>query len=537
MANQKLWHKVTSNRLTHAFQVRDQTDRTLFGRMRWLLFFSALALLAIWLVTNRRFNLLLNRDQLEQVESAFISRFYPTYDSLYYWLQYQGNLAEAFANADDEQDFFASIQNQLATLEHVRYIQFGVVGTGNQWRATYRDDRWLLENENSQDFAVWLLSQQHNDDQIYWADSHHDETDELQLFWLYHNDQAELVYFLVTMDFTYQISLSADNQLAPGALVFLSSTYQPQIFPLQTSGNNPTLASESAQPASSQALLEKPPSNINWRQILDNQLLSTDERQRLSITPLTLGREHFWCKLVPVKTQTGYDWLAIIIQETQLLGYLGLTKTVLRILIVCLILVNLAVFIIYYWQFSRRYYFTAAIKEVIDNGENANLEFKSTLRYDLKQQALNKNLEHVILKSVAAFNNSDGGLLIIGVGDSGKILGLKNDYQTLKKQNKDGFELHLRALISQAYGEHFAARRLEIFFPSFGKDEICVVNIKKGRTPLYTLVADKNGGKVERFYIRMGNSCREIEKPSDIVAYQNERFRFRLKLSRKSNRH
>ena len=110
-------------------------------------------------------------------------------------------------------------------------------------------------------------------------------------------------------------------------------------------------------------------------------------------------------------------------------------------------LMSICLFAYYYWQHSRRYYFTNQIKEIIKQGEGAHLEFKSTLRYDLKKKKINKLLEKVVLKSIAAFNNSDGGLLLIGVDDAGKILGLKADYRTLKKPDKDGFELHLRSLI------------------------------------------------------------------------------------------
>ena len=37
--------------------------------------------------------------------------------------------------------------------------------------------------------------------------------------------------------------------------------------------------------------------------------------------------------------------------------------------------------------------------------------------------------------------NAEGGTLFIGVDDDGKILGLMEDYQILKKKNSDGFEI------------------------------------------------------------------------------------------------
>ena len=119
----------------------------------------------------------------------------------------------------------------------------------------------------------------------------------------------------------------------------------------------------------------------------------------------------------------------------------------------------------------------------------------------------------------------------MGVDDTGKVLGLKKDYQTLRKADRDGFELHLRSLISQAYGENFALRQIEVYFPCLGKEEVCVLKINKGCKPLYISVADKNGaGKSEKFYIRRGNSSIAMEKPSDIMAYQKDRFSWRGKL-------
>ena len=218
-------------------------------------------------------------------------------------------------------------------------------------------------------------------------------------------------------------------------------------------------------------------------------------------------------------------------QDRAFLGVLQLHTWMVISFLAIISLMSICLFAYYYWQHSRRYYFTNQIKEIIKQGEGAHLEFKSTLRYDLKEKKINKLLEKVVLKSIAAFNNSDGGLLLIGVDDAGKILGLKADYRTLKKPDKDGFELHLRSLISRSYGEHFVLQQIEIYFPCLAKEEVCVLKINKGRKPLYISVADKNGaGKSEKFYIRRGNSSIAMEKPSDIMAYQKDRFSWRGKL-------
>ena len=72
-----------------------------------------------------------------------------------------------------------------------------------------------------------------------------------------------------------------------------------------------------------------------------------------------------------------------------------------------------------------------SIEDMISEGEHEELEFKSSLRWDTEQSCLNKALEGVTLKSIAAFNNTQGGRLLIGVRDDGQVLGLEPDYGTL----------------------------------------------------------------------------------------------------------
>ena len=68
------------------------------------------------------------------------------------------------------------------------------------------------------------------------------------------------------------------------------------------------------------------------------------------------------------------------------------------------------------------------LEELIAEGEDDELEFKSSLRWDFKEQIVSTKLEEVIVKTVAAFANCQGGILLIGVSDSGEILGLERDY-------------------------------------------------------------------------------------------------------------
>ena len=140
------------------------------------------------------------------------------------------------------------------------------------------------------------------------------------------------------------------------------------------------------------------------------------------------------------------------------------------------------------------------VKELILSGENEKLEIKSTLRFDIRENTLNKKLEYVIAKTISAFLNTDGGTLIIGVDDDGNILGLEKDFQTLQKQNVDGFELHFRQVIKKYLGENFE-KYIKIIFPKVDEKEICVVKILKSGKPVFV----KYEGN-EQFFVRNGNA-------------------------------
>ena len=59
--------------------------------------------------------------------------------------------------------------------------------------------------------------------------------------------------------------------------------------------------------------------------------------------------------------------------------------------------------------------------ELIKEGENGGVEFKTTMRYDMRENKVNKKLEEVILKTIAAFSNAEGGTLVMGVDDDQNI--------------------------------------------------------------------------------------------------------------------
>jgi len=83
---------------------------------------------------------------------------------------------------------------------------------------------------------------------------------------------------------------------------------------------------------------------------------------------------------------------------------------------------------------------TQAIRHQIKAGESATVEFKSTARWDVKQSKPAPYIERVIVKTIAAFLNSDGGTLVIGFEDNGNVYGLAEGYKLCGNKGRDGFD-------------------------------------------------------------------------------------------------
>lgn len=165
----------------------------------------------------------------------------------------------------------------------------------------------------------------------------------------------------------------------------------------------------------------------------------------------------------------------------------------------------------------------ASVEDLIADGESDGLEFKSTLRWDLVESTVNKRLEDVVIKTIAAFANSQGGTLLIGVADDGKLLGLESDFHSLGDGDRDKFEIHLRNLLNQQLGVGFVTGKIAVKFHVIGDLDICQIDTAPAIKPMILTAKDKNGQAVEKFYARSGNSSQEFSL-SEMSAYVKERF-------------
>lgn len=154
------------------------------------------------------------------------------------------------------------------------------------------------------------------------------------------------------------------------------------------------------------------------------------------------------------------------------------------------------------------------IKKIIRKGENEKIEFKSTLRSNLYTNEFDKRMENSVLKTIAAFLNSEGGKLYIGVSDKGKIIGIEKD----KFQNEDKFFLHLSNIIKQKIGKN-SLRLIKTNLVVIENKKIAEIICEKSDKETF-LKDDKK----DEFYIRSGPASTPLSG-KDLIDYIETHFR------------
>ena len=155
---------------------------------------------------------------------------------------------------------------------------------------------------------------------------------------------------------------------------------------------------------------------------------------------------------------------------------------------------------------------TEWIKALISSGENDRVEFKSTLRWNLKTRRAEKVIERSWLKSIVAFLNTDGGVLLIGVADAGDILGTEAD----QFQNEDKYLLHVNNRIREFIGLEYVSFINFQLVPVEGKT-VLLIQCQPSPSPVFL-----NIGKDEDFYIRVGPGNRRLST-SEVLTYVTNR--------------
>ncbi|WP_172673868.1 helix-turn-helix domain-containing protein [Methanogenium cariaci] len=163
------------------------------------------------------------------------------------------------------------------------------------------------------------------------------------------------------------------------------------------------------------------------------------------------------------------------------------------------------------------------LDEIIYSGENDRTEFKETLfginTGDEKYTSIFK-----AMKTIAAFMNSNGGNLLIGISDNGRIKGINGDYQivnkSLNKDRRDAFRLRFDQEFEKYIGNTFCDDIKMDILSVNGKD-ICRINVKARESPVH-IKSQRNDS--EKFFVRKTASTVEL-KGSEQSSYVIGHFR------------
>jgi Putative DNA-binding domain len=148
-------------------------------------------------------------------------------------------------------------------------------------------------------------------------------------------------------------------------------------------------------------------------------------------------------------------------------------------------------------------------EELIKRGESKTLEFKSTIRWSLKEDRRDdKFVTHAALKTVAAFLNTDGGDLLIGVADDGAIVGIEAD----RLENDDKFMRHLAQVVRNGLGDR-AGTCIDPKTQIVQGKTVCVVSCQRSPEPVFLRWKGIEATPEGDFFVRSGPGT--IKLPPD----------------------
>lgn len=153
------------------------------------------------------------------------------------------------------------------------------------------------------------------------------------------------------------------------------------------------------------------------------------------------------------------------------------------------------------------------LRSIVRQGESKVIEFKESLSLDIRKGTKEKYIEKSALKTVAAFLNTDGGVLLIGVSDDGDFVGVNQEIEKFHKSSLDNFLLHWKNLCKHNIGAQYYPF-LESKIIHYEEKIVLKVECKSSPKPCYI---DKD------FYVRTNPATDKLEGP-ELVEYVSNHF-------------
>lgn len=162
----------------------------------------------------------------------------------------------------------------------------------------------------------------------------------------------------------------------------------------------------------------------------------------------------------------------------------------------------------------------AGIDDLINEGESLDLELKASYQWNYDKQKQDDEYEYAVFRTVAAFANTKGGTLILGVNDEGNVAGLAQDISYIESDVEE-FRKYMHNRFIEVFGKEFVKKYLKIEFLDFKEEVICKIEIIGSEKPVFLPHIFDNFKKV--FYIRTGSSSSSISG-EELNQYISEYF-------------
>ena len=157
--------------------------------------------------------------------------------------------------------------------------------------------------------------------------------------------------------------------------------------------------------------------------------------------------------------------------------------------------------------------------ELLRLQESKTLEFKSSLRWNLKEDRKDdKHVTHAVLKTIAAFLNTEGGDLLIGVDDDRRVLGIAQDLL----ENDDKFMLHLAQAVRNGLGDR-AGTCIDPKIQIIKGKTVCLVSCQRSPEPVYLRWKGLQKAEGGDLYVRSGPGTVRLGE-DDARKYVTTRF-------------
>jgi len=158
-------------------------------------------------------------------------------------------------------------------------------------------------------------------------------------------------------------------------------------------------------------------------------------------------------------------------------------------------------------------------EELLKLQESKTLEFKSSLRWNLKEDRKDDMVvTHSVLKTIAAFLNTEGGDLLIGAADDRTVLGIDHD----RLENDDRFMLHLAQVVRNGLGDR-AGTCIDPKTQIVQGKTVCLVSCQRSPEPVFLRWKGIERDPCGEFFVRSGPGTVRLNS-EDTEEYIRTRF-------------